>query len=782
MKMKSKESWKRIAACLLTGVLLIGAAGCGSGAEEKKTGQDGQKDTTESSAQEEGGQETVKGRYMEQLKTTPEGVSEIDSMVRLTDGSIAFIDVASGNLMVSGDNGDSWETRELAELAEKTGIEEIEITSHAVAPDGGVFFSYVDWSKTGSGGEDGGSTSVNEIYVYIDSAGNGSEVALTNTSGKFFYLSGAVFTGDKTLVGTMNGGAPYRIDLESGTLSMISEFSESVGTVCLAGDYLLSEELIYCLSESGTVDDTVLTDFIAQETADYKQIAFCYNAQENTLFSASAGGLNSHVLGGSTIENLLDGGLCAMGDPTKQAVSILQNDDGSFLVAFNDGEIDQYTYDKEAPSVPSQQLTVYSLNQNMTVSKAISMFRKSNPDVYVKQEIGLLGDYGVTKEDAIRNLNTRLLAGEGPDIILMDEMPLQSYIDKGVLMDLGDVANEMEGEGDYFSNVLRAYETDGGLFAVPIRFQIPVLIGLADQVAGIGDITGVAGAVKAARETAPNATTVLGTYTAEELLKRLYMLDSHSIITQDGVDETAVRAFLEQALAVYEEEQKNITDAKRQAHNDSIVWREDYGLMDDYNNFTINASGMFEMISREQALLVGKLAGMTDFQMAEGLVDNKEGMAYEFMGTPKGGLFVPYGIAGISEKSKDKELAAAFLKELMGMNVQKADLEDGFPVNADAYDTFTKTDNPDSTVGFSATVAEEDGSTSDRVDFKASWPTAEEIAALKEKIGMLGQAAVSDDVALTAVLEGGIKVLEGGLSVDEGCDQIVQKIGLYLAE
>ena len=102
MKMKSKESWKRIAACLLTGVLLIGAAGCGSGAEEKKTGQDGQKDTTESSAQEEGGQETVKGRYMEQLKTTPEGVSEIDSMVRLTDGSIAFIDVASGNLMVSG--------------------------------------------------------------------------------------------------------------------------------------------------------------------------------------------------------------------------------------------------------------------------------------------------------------------------------------------------------------------------------------------------------------------------------------------------------------------------------------------------------------------------------------------------------------------------------------------------------------------------------------------------------------------------------------------------------
>ncbi len=60
----------------------------------------------------------------------------------------------------------------------------------------------------------------------------------------------------------------------------------------------------------------------------------------------------------------------------------------------------------------------------------------------------------------------------------------------------------------------------------------------------------------------------------------------------------------------------------------------------------------------------------------------------------------------------------------MGTAVQKADLEDGFPVNADAYDIFTETDSPDSTVGFSASVAEEDGSTSQRVNFSAGWPTA----------------------------------------------------------
>lgn len=772
-----RKTWKRIAAGLLAGIMLIGAAGCGKNGEgEAKTEEPASSNAAEQSG--DGQEDTaVKGRYMEQLKDVPEDVPGIESLVRLSDGRIAFLNVATGAMVISKDNGDSWETKELPALAEKSGIEEIEITSRAIAPDGGVFFSYVDWSK--GAGEDG---SVNEIYVYIDPEGTASEVTLTNESGTFFYLSDAVFTGEKTLVGQMNGGSAHQIDLEAGTLRAMNAFSEEYSTVCAAGDYLLSEESVYQLSEDKTVEDSVLTDFIKQETENYNRIAFCYDAAENTLYSASPGGLYSHVISGSTMENLLDGGLCAMGDPTKKVSSILKNEDGSFLVAFDDGEIDLYTYDKDAPSVPAKQLTVYSLNQNMTVSKAISMFRKSNPDVYVKQEIGLLGDYGVTKEDAIRNLNTRLLAGEGPDLVLMDDMPLQSYIEKGVLADLGDVAKELEGSSAYFSNVLRAYENGDGLYAIPIRFQIPVLLGEREQIEGISDLGSFAEAVKKAREAHPDTGTVLGTYTAEELLKRLYMLSSYAFETEGGADSEAIRSFLEQASAIYEDEQKNITDAIRQQHSDSLVWREDYGMLDQWDNFAVNASGMYEIMSNEQLMMIGKIRGMQDFQMTEGLVDNKDGIAYDFMEASDGKLFVPYGIAGISEKTKEKELAAAFLKELLGTNVQKADLEDGFPVNADAYDRFTQTDNPDATVGFSASVAEEDGSTSERVDFSASWPTEEEIAAFKEKIGTLTSAALSDDVIFTAVLEGGVKVLEGDLSLDEGCGEIVQKVELYLAE
>ena len=66
-----------------------------------------------------------------------------------------------------------------------------------------------------------------------------------------------------------------------------------------------------------------------------------------------------------------------MGDPTRKAVSLLKGKDGGFLVAYSDGEIDSYIYDKDAPAVPEQQLTIYSLTENDTVSKAVSAFRKN---------------------------------------------------------------------------------------------------------------------------------------------------------------------------------------------------------------------------------------------------------------------------------------------------------------------------------------------------------------------------------------------------------------------
>ena len=207
-------------------------------------------------------------------------------------------------------------------------------------------------------------------------------------------------------------------------------------------------------------------------------------------------------------------------------------------------------------------------------------------------------------------------------------------------------------------------------------------------------------------------------------------------------------------------------------------------MLENVENLRIDVGGIFEALTGNQSYVLGKLSGMTDLQLSLGSPDGQEekGLDYEIFSSPEGKLFVPNGIVGMNEKTKEKELAVSFIKELLGIEVQKADLDNGFPVNADAFDKFTETLHPDASYGFSAAVISEDGQGSEPVHFSAKWPGEEAIAKLKKQIGELTIPTLSDGVVYSAVLENGIKVLEGNMSVDEGCDAIVQKIEIYLAE
>lgn len=770
------KRWKQIRKLplFLAGMLLF-TTGCGGGNEETVNGGT---EYPSSSSNEEDIKDVAKGRYVETQKTTPDGLKTIEEMVRLSDGSIALLNPDKGSLLISGDNGDSWEEKELPELAERTGKEEIEITSQTIAPDGAVFFSYVDWNETAENG-------VNERYFYIDREGNASEVTLTEPSGDKFYLSWAAFTGERTIAALMNGGYAYTINLDDGMMNKISESQESYETVFLAGDYLLTKEWLYQLSAGSAMEDEELMGFIKQESPMYREMAFCFNSKENTLYSASKSGLYSHVIGGGAMEKMLDGGLCSLGDPTKKAAGILQNDDGSFLIGYEDGEIDLYTYDAEAPSVPTQQISIFSLEQNMTVSRAISIFRKSHPDVYVKQEIGLSGDYGMTREDAIKNLNTRLLAKEGPDILLLDGMPLDSYIGKGMLLELSETIGRLEQENRYFSDILKSYEGDGGLYAVPLRYRVPVIAGETDVIGSVSDMASLAAAVKAAKEKAPDSITALGTYTPEELLKRLYMTLSFQAFVKDGeTDAEALREFLTKAKEIYEEEQKNITQQDLQSHENGVRWSQENGMKDEEGNFPIDANGVMSALGKGQEIILGTISSVEDLEYLIGTLEHERfpNSSYDLVNEEN--IFTPKGICGVNAESKEMELSLEFLKELLGTEAQKADLSDGLPVNEDAFDLFFENPKPndESVMGFTSSVASEDGVTKDRVHFEVKWPEKEAVDALKEKVKRLSSPGLSDEVIKNAVLEIGAKVLSGDVSADEGCGEIVQKVDIYLAE
>ena len=47
-----------------------------------------------------------------------------------------------------------------------------------------------------------------------------------------------------------------------------------------------------------------------------------------------------------------------------------------------------------------------------------------------------------TRSEIIRALNAKLFAGDGADILLLDGLPADSYVEKGVLYDMGGAVIE----------------------------------------------------------------------------------------------------------------------------------------------------------------------------------------------------------------------------------------------------------------------------------------------------------------------------------------------------
>ena len=95
----------------------------------------------------------------------------------------------------------------------------------------------------------------------------------------------------------------------------------------------------------------------------------------------------------------------------------------------------------------------------------------------------------LTAEDAIKALNTEIMAGNGPDVIMLDGLPIESYLAKGMLEDLSENLKAAEEKEEFFDNITRVYEQDGKIYAIPTRFLIPLLMGNEEFVSNIQDLS-----------------------------------------------------------------------------------------------------------------------------------------------------------------------------------------------------------------------------------------------------------------------------------------------------
>lgn len=140
----------------------------------------------------------------------------------------------------------------------------------------------------------------------------------------------------------------------------------------------------------------------------------------------------------------------------------------------------------DIPDKKPMTIACYWMNNNL--KKRVIEFNK-NSELY---RISIL-DYSQYSTDAdymagYTRLNNDILAGKIPDImVLSQDMPIESYISKGLFADIYEfIDNDPElNREDYFENVFEAFSRDGELYCIVPSFSVNTVIAKQSDVGNV---------------------------------------------------------------------------------------------------------------------------------------------------------------------------------------------------------------------------------------------------------------------------------------------------------
>lgn len=480
-------------------------------------------------------------------------------------------------------------------------------------------------------------------------------------------------------------------------------------------------------------------------------------------------GLYSFSTGGSTVEQLINGQLNSLNDPSRSLKGVWCLSQEEYMVAMEnettmESYLCRYVYDKDVLTVPDKELKIFALENPGELRQAIALYQKAYPDVYVNLETALSGEDGVTAEDAIRAQNISQMAGKGADILLLDGLPVESYVEKGMLMDIQDVVEEIGDTDGVFENIRQAYEQDGKLYAFPGRFFLPVMMG---DISGFQEKTEITALGEyAAREKAADTDDVIFSWDgADTILEELYHGYSSHWQKENQLDEDQLKKYLQAAKQIY--------DTRPSTEEESSMSFALEGSMQSAITGTISFQSLSCII--ENAKAAGGLMGSLSDYMTMLAVLDKTGGEYVPMG--QGESFVPYLLTGISSRTKMEKEAKDFLRILLGKEAG-ASLSSGIPTNRAALSDMINTVFDGEYAGGIA-LMNSDG-TMTTLDYQRC--SQEELDAFYTMAEAAKKPELSSRVIKELVLENGEKYLAGTMTLEEASAAILQKANLYFSE
>lgn len=489
------------------------------------------------------------------------------------------------------------------------------------------------------------------------------------------------------------------------------------------------------------------------------------DVRKEKVFYCNEQGIYGTDYNAALTELLVDGDLSSFSDVNSSIKGFCSLSEEEFLVfvqnAFGgDMELLRYVYDEELPAQPEHELVVYSLEENDVMDKIIFDFQSSHPEVLVEYEVGMAESTAKEEADAISNLNTEIMAGNGPDVLVLNGLPWESYGEKGILADLsGDLDTYISGEKG-FANLFQAYQTDGAQSAAPICFKFPVLIGTEDDISSVDSPQELLETVERIEDLPPFFRA------GQHLLCYLFSIYWQNIETENGsVSREELKKFLENI--------KEINDNLQEKESEMSKF---FDAEEEGSGYSAFANDNFLDVSNikygNAAMDLGYLSAVHDF------VDIcNQDLSYQAVSE---GVFSAL-IAGISSESQNMEIAREFLDFALGEEEQKIFIDDGLypnimglPVNRAVFVGLV--DNP------SKELMEEYGRGYEERGEVFEWPNKEAFAKLEEVIETCKIPAMEDNIVIDMVRKEAVPYLSGEENLETAAAEIAQSLELYLLE
>ena len=792
------------------------------------------------------------GRYVEERYEIPEGV-DVQELTLLENDKIGMIAYSQTEwkpvAFISEDGGKSW-TENSIELPKEEG-KETYTNNIRYLSNGKILLSYyfqepMPEINKDEVGEDGLSK---EELVYKDPE---FKYAVINTDGTFRaidldlskyndedqmgwgynnFKSGK--NGDVFFIAGSNNEKIVQFDGETFEEKNIYEGAEFVNDFFLVGDSLIIYDFESIVeydttngSEKGNLE-ALQTATIAENT-NYSP-NFLNSGSGDKLYYYTTLGLYEYNMETQNVNQLIDAAISSFGYSEMYITSFIAKSNGEFLATFNEqssagvgSSIINFVYDEKIPSVPENKLVVYSLLENYPIRQAISSYAKEHPDTYVKYEIGLTYGDGVTQSDALKTLNTEIMAGNGPDVIILDGLSAESYIEKGLLEDISDVINPLVQDGTIFKNIAEAYTNGGKIYQMPTTFKYPILLGNKEDIDSVSDLDSLVELTK--KLSAATEQRIFNNYfTPNSLVYSLYYLYGNDWLNEDDtINEEALTNFFNKAKEMYVALQQNeesynkyIQDKYSELENmgdkfegdsditveEEFIGKEEY-IEEDYEDlyevydlqYYLNPSVYADtfLFDKSSILALGGISGTYDYGTMVTLLNNSPEIDYKVLTRGEEKIFNPSNLIGINAKGENKEQAKEIVTTLITGNSSEKYYNEGFTINAKTFEDAFSTkkmeeegymlDFDEATNHYTQGAwgwSDEFGNTK---EINVLLPNDEDVSRLRSEIESLNIGTTLNTVLLTEVAKQFAAYAQEEISLDDSISKVIDNLDLYLSE